>query len=114
MKTAAFLLCVIVVAACEGGDPFPVCTVGVQLNDAPINLQIGQSTRVIANVSPLGACGNGSKRIDWSVGIPFVTLTTVNDTTIEINALSAGTTMLHARSRLVSTSRDSVQVNTAP
>lgn len=114
MKRAAFLLCAIILAACEGGDPLPVCTVAVQLNDTPINLQIGDSTRVIANVSPLGACGNRSKRVEWSVGVPFVQLRAVNDTTIEIKGLSAGTTKLYARSLLVISSRDSVQVTTIP
>jgi uncharacterized protein YjdB len=114
MKTAALLLCVIIVAACEGGDPLPVCQVTVQLNDAPINLQIGASTTVIANVSPLGACGNRSKRVEWSASVPRLQLTAVNDTTIQITGLSAGTTMLRARSLLVLSSQDSVQVTTAP
>jgi uncharacterized protein YjdB len=113
MKTTVFMLCVIIVAACEEGGPLPPCNGTVQVDDAPINLTIGDSTRVVARVSPLGACGNSSKRVEWAAAQPFVELRTVNDTTIQIKALSAGTTMLRVRS-LVFSGRDSVQVTTAP
>jgi hypothetical protein len=108
-KMSAFLLIAALTAACETTAPEP-CTMTVQLDDAPITLAINDSTRVIAHVSATALCQAFSRRVEWSVTVPRVELTAVNDTTIQVTGLSAGTTMLRARAFARLSAQDSVQI----
>jgi hypothetical protein len=116
MNKFAFVLAAAaaVTAACDySTDPEP-CTLTVQLDDTPISLPVNDSTRVTAHVAATGLCQTLSRRVEWAVAQPFVRLTSVNDSVIQITGLSAGTTTLRARSLARLTAQDSVRVTTAP
>lgn len=108
------ILVTMLVAACDyANDPEP-CNLTVQLDDPPISLAVNDSTRVTAHVAASGVCQTLSRRVEWSVAVPIVALTTVNDSTIQVRALSVGTTTLRARSLARLTAQDSVRVTTVP
>ena|SRR5687767_8487361 len=112
-KFAVVLVAALVVACDYSNDPEP-CDLTVQLDDAPISLAVNDSTRVTAHVAASGVCQSLSRRVEWSAAVPIVALTTVNDSIIQIKALSVGTTTLRARSLARLTAQDSVRVTTVP